>query len=142
MASWCQYHVGFNTGSLVELVTLQSIKEIFDTSDADILELEEKWVEQGYGFCTPMNFESGNEDILYELGDDTDCDNYIEPGRDGEIIIKDTHPNILKVLEVLKGLNIKYYDKNHNAISQNKFIKLIENENNYVLTICELEPPS
>ena len=57
MTSWCQYHVGFNTGSLVELVTLQSIKEIFDTSDAEFLELEEKWVDKGYGFCTPMNFQ-------------------------------------------------------------------------------------
>ena len=64
MANWCAYHVGFNSESLVELVTEESLKEVFDTEEPDWDELDEEWSDQGYGFCIPMNFENENDETL------------------------------------------------------------------------------
>lgn len=33
MASWCEFHVGFNSGSLVDLLTDKSVAEVFGPSD-------------------------------------------------------------------------------------------------------------
>ena len=60
MANWCDYHVGFNSDSLVDLVTEESLKEVFDTEEPDWAELDEEWSDKGYGFCIPMNFENEN----------------------------------------------------------------------------------
>jgi len=141
MANWCAYHVGFNSESLVELVTEESLKEVFDTEEPDWDELDEEWSDQGYGFCIPMNFENENDETLYELGDDVDADDYINPGRDGEVEIQSNHPNLQKILNVLKELNPKYYDKNQKVIRYEEFENLIKTESDFVLTVCELEGP-
>jgi hypothetical protein len=141
MANWCDYHVGFNSESLVDLVTEESLKEVFDTEEPDWAELDEEWSDKGYGFCIPMNFENENEVILYELGDDIDADDYITTGSDGEVEIQSNHPNLQKILNVLKELNPKYYDKNQKVIKSEEFENMIKTESDFVLTVCELEGP-
>lgn len=141
MANWCDYHVGFNSDSLVDLVTEESLKEVFDTEEPDWAELDEEWSDKGYGFCIPMNFENENEVILYELGDDIDADDYITTGSDGEVEIQSNHPNLQKILNVLKELNPKYYDKNQKVIKSEEFENMIKTESDFVLTVCELEGP-
>ena len=141
MANWCDYHVGFNSDSLVDLVTEQSFKEVFDTEEPDLDDLDEEWSDKGYGFCIPMNFENENEEILYELGDDIDADDCINPGSDGEVEIQSNHPNLHKILNGLKELNPKYYDKNKKVIKYEEFENMTKLESDFVLTVCELEGP-
>ena len=140
MANWCDYHVGCNSGSLVDMVSEESIKELFDAEEWTE-ELEKYWLDQGYGFCIPTNFENENEELLYELGDDIDADDYIKPGSDGEIEIQSNHPNFQKILNVLKELNPKYYDKNQKVIKLEEFENMVKTQNDFVLTVCELEGP-
>lgn len=141
MANWCDYHVGFNSDSLVDLVTEESLKEVFETEEPDWAELDEEWSDKGYGFCIPMNFENENEEILYELGDDIDADDYITTISDGEVEIKSNHPNFQKILNVLKELNPKYYSKNQKVIKFEEFENMIKTESDFVLIVCELEGP-
>lgn len=141
MANWCDYHVGLNSESLVDLVTEESLKEVFDTEEPDWDELDEEWSDKGYGFCIPMNFENENNEMLYELGDDIDADDYIKPGSDGEVEIQSNHPNLQKILNVLIELNPKYYDKNQKVIKYEEFENMIKIESDFVLTVCELEGP-
>ena len=141
MANWCDYHVGFNSDSLVDLVTEESLKEVFDTEEPDWAELDEEWSDKGYGFCIPMNFENENEAILYELSDDIDADDYITTGSDGEVVIQSNHPNLQNILNVLEELKPKYYDKNQKVIKSEEFENMIKTESDFVLTVCELEGP-
>lgn len=137
----CYYHVGFDSGSLVELVTEESLKEVFDIEEPDLDELEEDWIDKGYGFCVPMNFENKNEELLYELDEDLDADDYIEPGRDGEVEMQSNHPNLREILKILKETNPKYYDKNQKIIRSEEFEAMTKTESDFILTICELEGP-
>ena len=142
-----EYYVGFNSGSLVDMVSEDSIKELFDAEEWTE-ELEEDWLDQGYGFCVPTNFENANEELLYEFEsevevdeDDFDADDYFNTASDGEIEVKSNHPNISKILSILKKLNTKYYDQNQKIIQSDELETLIKTKDDYVLFICELETP-
>ena len=140
MASWCEFHVGFNSGSLVDLVTDKSIAEVFGSSDRDFNDLHEAWVDSGYGFCIPLNFENENEEILFNVGDGVDADDYVNAGSDGEIIVSSEHPNFQHILTSLENLRTKYYDNNQNIIKAEDFKNVTKSEKGWLLTICELEP--
>lgn len=141
MADWCFYSVGFNSGSLVDLVTQESLKSVFEVDEPDYDELEEDWSDKGYGFCTPMNFENENEELLYELGDEVDPDDHILPGSDGEVEIQSNHPNLGAILEVVHGLTPKYYGEQQTLITKEEFLEQIAAQSNFVITLCELEGP-
>ena len=140
MASHCEFYVGFNSGSLVDLVTDKSVEEVFGSSDRDFDELHEEWIDSGYGFCTPMNFENENEEVLFELGDDDDADDYVNPGSDGEINVGSEHPYFQRILSILEKLNTTYFDDKQKVINTEDFKSLTKTENVWTLTICELEP--
>jgi len=144
----CEYYVGFNSGSLVDMVSEESIKELFDAEEWTG-ELEEDWLDQGYGFCIPTNFENVNDELLYEFESEVeideddyfDADDYFNTASDGEIEVKSNHPNISKILSILKKLNTKYYDQNQKIIQSDELETLIKTKDDYVLFICELETP-
>ena len=142
-----EYYVGFNSGSLVDMVSEDSIKELFDAEEWTE-ELEEHWLDQGYGFCVPTNFENANEELLYEFEsevevdeDDFDADDYFNTASDGEIEVKSNHPLVSKILSILKKSNTKYYDQNKKLIQCDELATLIKTKDDYVLFICELETP-
>lgn len=87
-----------------------------------------------------MNFENGNEEILFDLGDGVDADDYVNAGSDGEIIVSSEHPNFQHILTSLENLNTKYYDNNQNIIKAEDFKNVTKSEKGWLLTICELEP--
>ena len=141
MPRWCEFHVGFNSGSLVDLVTEKSVGDAFEPSDRDFDELHEEWIDSGYGFCTPMNFENEHADKLFELGDEIDADDYVNPGSDGEIYISSEHPHLKLILDALEALNTHYYDDKQNSVPAGKFRQFTNTESIWTLTICELESP-
>ena len=137
-----EYYVGFNSGSLVDMVSEESIKELFDAEEWTG-ELEEDWLDQGYGFCIPTNFENTNEELLYELDEDLFIVKrvYFNIASDGEIEVNSNHQNVSKILSILKKSNTKYYDQNQKIIQSDELETLIKTKDDYVLFICELETP-
>jgi len=141
MLSQCKYFIGLNSGSLTDHVTDLSIKEVFDVDDPDWDEHLEDWEEKGYGFCTPMNFENDHNDLLYELGDDIDPDEFIMPGRDGELEIQHNHPNLSKILELACNGDVKFFSETLSEISFSEFEALLKTANQPLIILCELEGP-
>ena len=94
-----EYSVGFNSGSLVDMVSENSIKELYDADD------------------------------------------YFNTASDGEIEVKSSHPNISKMLMILKDLNTSFYDENQDLIESDEIENKIKTTDDFVLFICELEVP-
>ena len=141
MASWCENHVGFNSGSLVYLVEEASMREALNGEELDFSEMSEKWTELGYGFCIPTNFEKHNNEVLREIGGDDDPDNYFDIGSDGEIIIKSSHPNFNNILQLIHGTDPNYYNEKLETISKEQFDSQLRVRLVFTITFCELEPP-
>ena len=87
-----------------------------------------------------MNFENENEEVLMELGDDVDADDYVNPGSDGEINVSSKHTNFQRILSILEKLNTTYLDDKKKNINTEDFKNLTKTEDVWTLTICELEP--
>ena len=141
MASWCENHVGFNSGSLVYVVEEASMREVFNGEELDFSEMSEKWTELGYGFCIPTNFEKHNNEVLREISDDNDPDYYFDIGSDGEIIIKSSHPNFNNILKLIHGTDPTYYNEKLETISKEQFDNQLKTKLEFTITFCELEPP-
>ena len=62
-----------------------------------------------------MNFENEHADKLFELGDEVDADDYVNPGSNGEIYISIEHPNLKFILDALEALNTHCYDDKKTA---------------------------
>ena len=143
-----EYSVGFNSGSLVDMVSENSIKELYDAEEWTE-ELEEQWLDEGYGFLIPTHFENLNEELLYEFESEVeideddffDADDYFNTASDGEIEVKSSHPNISKMLMILKDLNTSFYDENQDLIESDEIENKIKTTDDFVLFICELEVP-
>tara|TARA_B100000575_G_C23072840_1_gene618012 strand:- start:141 stop:452 length:312 start_codon:yes stop_codon:yes gene_type:complete len=89
-----------------------------------------------------MYFENENGEVLMELGDDVDADDYVNPGSDGEINVSSKHPNFQRILSILEKLNTTYLDDKQKIINTEDFKNLTKTEDVWTLTICELEPAS
>ena len=143
-----EYSVGFNSGSLVDMVSENSIKELYDAEEWTE-ELEEQWLDEGYGFLIPTHFENLNEELLYEFESEVeideddffDADDYFNTASDGDIEVKSSHPNISKMLMILKDLNTSFYDENQDLIESDEIENKIKTTDDFVLFICELEVP-
>ena len=143
-----EYSVGFNSGSLVDMVSENSIKELYDAEEWTE-ELEEQWLDEGYGFLIPTHFENLNEELLYEFESEVeideddffDADDYFNTASDGEIEVKSSHPNISKMLRILKDLNTSFYDENQDLIESDEIENKVKTTDDFVLFICELETP-
>ena len=122
-----EYFVGFNSESLVDMVSENSILELYDAQEWTE-DLEERWLDEGYGFLIPTHFENSNEELLYEFESEVeideddffDADDYFNTASDGEIEVKSSHPNISKMLRILKDLNTSFYDENQDLIAIGK----------------------
>ena len=143
-----EYFVGFNSGSLVDMVSENSILELYDAQEWTE-ELEERWLDEGYGFLIPTHFENSNEELLYEFESEVeideddffDADDYFNTASDGEIEVKSSHPNISKMLRILKDLNTSFYDENQDLIESDEIENKVKTTDDFVLFICELETP-
>tara|TARA_Y100000768_G_C23421678_1_gene426464 strand:- start:30 stop:455 length:426 start_codon:yes stop_codon:yes gene_type:complete len=135
------YHIGINTGSLVDFVEDKSMSELCADDDRNLKEnfdeISEEWAEMGYGWCSPTSFENRNEDLLYDVDD---CDDFFETTCDGELMIKSNHPNIANIINEFKNLSDrKYYNDNKEEIGEKDFHKLIKTQDSFILTLCELD---
>ena len=143
-----EYFVGFNSESLVDMVSENSILELYDAQEWTE-DLEERWLDEGYGFLIPTHFENSNEELLYEFESEVeideddffDADDYFNTASDGEIEVKSSHPNISKMLRILKDLNTSFYDENQDLIESDEIENKVKTTDNFVLFICELETP-
>ena len=130
------------------MVSENSIKELYDAEEWTE-ELEEQWLDEGYGFLIPTHFENLNEELLYEFESEVeideddffDADDYFNTASDGEIEVKSSHPNISKMLMILKDLNTSFYDENQDLIESDEIENKIKTTDDFVLFICELEVP-
>jgi hypothetical protein len=143
-----EYFVGFNSESLVDMVSENSILELYDAQEWTE-DLEERWLDEGYGFLIPTHFENSNEELLYEFESEVeideddffDADDYFNTASDGEIEVKSSHPNISKMLRILKDLNTSFYDENQDLIESDEIENKVKTTDDFVLFICELETP-
>ena len=138
------YHVGFNSGSLRDFIEDKSMRELCADDDRNLEdnfdEISEEWTEMGYGWCSPTSFENSNEDLLNDIDN---YDNYFETPCDGELMIKSNHPNIIKILSELRNSSeMKYYNENKEIIKEEVFDMLIQNNESFVIALCELDTNS
>ena len=68
-----EYFVGFNSESLVDMVSENSILELYDAQEWTE-DLEERWLDEGYGFLIPTHFENSDEELLYEFESEVEID--------------------------------------------------------------------
>lgn len=135
------YHIGLNTGSLKDFVEERSMNELCADDDRNLKdnfdEISEEWTEMGYGWCAPTSFESKYEDLLFDLDN---YDDFFGIPCDGELMIKSNHPNMANIVNEFKSLSDKkYYNENKEEIDEKDFHKLMQIQDSFVVTLCELD---
>ena len=116
------YLIGVDCGSLFE-----DFENFLDEYIPD-------WEELDYGFCSPSNFQSLNEELIFDI-DAEDIDEIAEETADGEITISSNHPNFnILIYRILNEEILRYFDSEKIVIDQDKFKELVKNDCKVTIT--------
>jgi len=128
-----RYFLGFNCGTLAEFAEEYVIAKLDGGQD--------EWEDKEWGFCEPMNFTNSHNDTLYELDQCNDPDEYfIENRRDGELIIKNNHPNFEKIIHFALNTEPNFLNQNKQEIPKGAWLEKLKSTSDFTITICECEP--
>ena len=121
------YFIGFNVptnGSMEDHVEDYILEKKLD-NDRDL------WEDECWGFYDELDLKLFNEEIFSDVEEDGIQTN-----------IKSNNPHISKFIELSMSLQYGFifFDENFNVISNDKFVDLTNNNQNFTISICQCSP--